>query len=609
MLRLSKSDFKVARTCPTKLYYKKLRYPSRYDDDPYLSFLADGGFMVEKMAKLLFPDGIECAIDRSNPERVHEELAQALAGASDFTWFEPTVIAGPLLARVDVFQRVGSIIRLIEVKSSSVDTSAVGPQASPFRGARGGIESKWKPYLEDVTFQKVVLERAFPEFKVVPYLCVVDKARTASECSTFDRFELEKAEISKGFFSTEVSYTGDAASLRENHLLAIINVSAEAAELQEEVALAADGFADTLRGDEPVKLDPHLCYACNKCEYRIGVGETKNGFAECWGPLASVQPHILDLFALHNLGGRARDVVEELAAAGKASFDNIPEDAFKGKSAERQRIQIECVQKGSEFFDPNLAKELTSHTYPLHFIDFEGSRLAIPYHVGMAPYEQVGFQWSCHTIPAAGASALHGEWINTEDAFPNLEFAKSLRSHIGDAGTVYIWSPYEMTMLRDIRSQLDKYAMHEPELAEWLDWMTEKENPRVVDLCKLAKEYYLHPEMAGSVSIKAVLPAIWNQNPSLHEDPLLKRYAARGAEGRYLDPYQTLEPLPIGADRVEVVNEGTGAMRIYQEMMFGLSSKDPEVRVRFKQLLLQYCELDTAAMVAIWKHWVAAGSR
>src|SRR6266480_3076111 len=41
---LSKSDFKVARTCATKLYYKKLGYPSIRDDDQYLQFLADGGY-------------------------------------------------------------------------------------------------------------------------------------------------------------------------------------------------------------------------------------------------------------------------------------------------------------------------------------------------------------------------------------------------------------------------------------------------------------------------------------------------------------------------------------------------------------------------------------
>jgi hypothetical protein len=48
---LTKSDFKVARTCATKLYYRKLRYPSRLQEDEYLQFLADGGYMVETIAK------------------------------------------------------------------------------------------------------------------------------------------------------------------------------------------------------------------------------------------------------------------------------------------------------------------------------------------------------------------------------------------------------------------------------------------------------------------------------------------------------------------------------------------------------------------------------
>ena len=52
---LSKSDYKVARTCPTKLFYKELGYPSTRDDSQYLALLAQGRYMVKKMATLLFP--------------------------------------------------------------------------------------------------------------------------------------------------------------------------------------------------------------------------------------------------------------------------------------------------------------------------------------------------------------------------------------------------------------------------------------------------------------------------------------------------------------------------------------------------------------------------
>jgi hypothetical protein len=35
-----------------------------------------------------------------------------------------------------------------------------------------------------------------------------------------------------------------------------------------------------------------------------------------------------------------------------------------------------------------------------------------------------------------------------------------------------------------------------------------------------------------------------------------------------------------------------------------LSRSDAKHRDDFKKMLLQYCELDTAAMVIIWKHWM-----
>lgn len=55
---LSKSDFKVARDCPTKLFYKESgNYASVRDDDPYLALLAQGGYMIEQLAKAHYPLG------------------------------------------------------------------------------------------------------------------------------------------------------------------------------------------------------------------------------------------------------------------------------------------------------------------------------------------------------------------------------------------------------------------------------------------------------------------------------------------------------------------------------------------------------------------------
>jgi hypothetical protein len=46
--------------------------------------------------------------------------------------------------------------------------------------------------------------------------------------------------------------------------------------------------------------------------------------------------------------------------------------------------------------------------------------------------------------------------------------------------------------------------------------------------------------------------------------------------------------------------------RAYQEMLYGLAKYDKDVKEKWKTLLLQYCELDTAATVIVWLHWEAA---
>jgi hypothetical protein len=603
-MTLTKSDFTVARTCPTKLYYKKLHYPSLDDENPYLEFLADGGYMVEKMAKLLFPGGKELG-NWSEPDQAFHETERALE-AGDGTLFEATVVHDGLLARFDILTRNDDTLRLIEVKSSSINSDEDGP--NPFRGRKGGISTEWRPYLEDVAFQTVVLSRAFPRFKVVPYLCVVDKAKSATANTTFEKFQLRRSSAAGGGWRPEVDYTGNVHQLRKEHVLAIIDVSAEVQGLRGEIERAAGTFAATLQSEPIARIAPEIGQKCKSCEYRMpSLLAAKNGFRECWGALTDSDPHLLDLYRVDLLGGKNRDVVAELAAKGQARLSDVPTVLLSGAFAARQHLQIEYTAAGREYIAPGLKDLLLGHPYPLHFIDFEGSRLAIPYHAGMRAYEQASFQWSCHTIRDHGGKIEHTEWLNGEDAFPNFAFAWALRHQIGTEGTVYIWSPYEVAILREIRGQLTKYGQKETELVEWLDTMVSDANPRIVDLCALAKDHYFHPAMKGSISIKSVLPAVWEADQSLHVHPFFRDYVAHDTQGNLLSPYATLPPLPIGNEE-EVVREGTGAMRVYQEMMFGRASLDANTRENYRKLLLQYCKLDTAAMVAIWMHWVSAGT-
>src|SRR4029453_3447444 len=182
---LSKTDFKIARTCATKLYYKKLGYPSVRDEDEYLQFLADGGYMVEAIPKLCYPDGIEFDFD-VGPDESAAETMRLLRAQESITLFEARLLSGQRLARVDILRKQGNTFELIEVKAKSVDTSI---RQNPFRGSRGKISSEWQPYLEDVAFQYGVLRQLFPEAKIVPYLCLADKPKTTGIPSLFSNFE------------------------------------------------------------------------------------------------------------------------------------------------------------------------------------------------------------------------------------------------------------------------------------------------------------------------------------------------------------------------------------------------------------------------------------
>src|SRR5688572_2053028 len=89
-LLLSKSDFKAASQCATKLFYRKMKYPDAKSFDPYLALLARGGYMVEKLAKLLHPEGI--TIDTSLGHNLAaQETLRLLGNEENVTLFEATL--------------------------------------------------------------------------------------------------------------------------------------------------------------------------------------------------------------------------------------------------------------------------------------------------------------------------------------------------------------------------------------------------------------------------------------------------------------------------------------------------------------------------------------
>ena len=613
---LSKSNFLLGCDCPVKLKYSKSGYPSLNNSNSFLEFFADGGFMVEALARALFDDGVWVVPEAG--ETPEQATARLMAVPGDGVWFEPTFVIHDMLVRVDILQRKDEVLRLIEIKAKSYDSRE---SETPFRGKREGILGGWREYLLDITYQTNVLELMYPKMTVVPELCLVDTSKTCLEDAIFKKVELV-TDKDPGSTGPRAIYRGDIVALRNQHFLGFLNVRLEVDELIASVRSQANSLLK-ISADPSIAIDPPLGSKCRDCEYR-NINSLRNGFAECWGALAAGDPHIVDLYGaglLADAAGNSKEGLNWLMKNGISKLVEIPPKIIdKNKSTGKRQIrQLECTKTGDEWIDPALQAELDACEYPLHFVDFETSRLAVPYHKGMQPYEQIAFQFSCHTILKPGDKELqHTEWINVDDAFPSFHFARALRDAVGESGTIFVWSDFEQNTLRDIRRQMTSYNHADKEIAAWIDEIVpdRKDGGRVQDLLELCKEHYYHPDMGGSMSIKFVLPAIWGGNEEHWRNPWFAKYFRESLDGA-LDPYSALTGLILEAERnnisndeaketaVEAVRDGIGAMRSYQEMMYGLSRTDAKHRDAVKKMLLQYCELDTAAMVIIWKHWIS----
>ena len=673
---LSKSDFKAAFDCAAKLRFRKAGYPSNLSENEYRRFLADGGFMVEHLAKAKYPVHTDL-VDITDHGAAFARTKQLLAENSEAVLFEAAALHGKYLARIDILKREGDTLHLIEVKSSSVRSKREGKeevdeneepediQEESFVKKGGEPKAEWLPYLIDVTFQRMALQLAFPEFKHVrASLCLVDKSALARECETLDYFVLTRSDDGQSRSRPTVEYTGNAEDLLTSELLVMRDVTEITDRLMERVKERARELAALIRPDGQaagvtVSL-PETYKFCKGCEYRLK-GEAarmanlegKHGFQECWGARATAPFHILDLTHITGLANGTSDPVKALLERGGSSYLELdPDELGKKKDGnlyKRRLLQWENSRGGGrEHLPHTLVEDLRGHLHqpgaPFHFLDFEACNVALPHHAGMHPYDRVVFQFSCHTLSGSEDESVplpassHRGWINTEREFPNFKLARALRECLGDVGTVYVWSSFEQTtlevVLRQLRESLECDASEAAwatgvasvsevrELAEWLErllgpkTLVRKGNklvskrissPRLRDLHALCRRDYFHPDMLGRTSIKLVLPAIWRHQPSIHRHPWFAEYYRVGADGIPRDPYKSLPPLSLGAEGAQqkVVSDGTDAIRIYEELIFRKSVPEEQVD-NCRKLLEQYCKLDTAAMIMIWKHWSRA---
>lgn len=645
--KLTKSKFKLALECPTKLYYiDKPQYANQQAENSFLKALAEGGYQVEALARCYFPEGI--FVKTSHGESAIDATKRLLTNES-ITLFEAEVLHQRYLIRTDILIKNQNHLKLIEIKAKSIGNKEIQTIVKK----DGTINAKWKPYIADLAFQKWVLQHAFPNYRISSYLMLVDKDSICPTDGLNRKFFLTKDDSGKPRVKILEPLSSEELSVR---LLKEINVDHLTEKIWSETDASGRSFIDSFHEFSQqyfneLKSPSRPKKECAACQFKtLPSDEAKglrSGFKECWREALGYNDNdfldatVLDLW---NFRDREKCLQKGLIKLLDFDEDDLPtkDDGKPGLSAsQRQWLQIEKAKNNDNtvWLDKQgLSNEMQSWAYPLHFIDFETAMLPIPFKKGAHPYQGIAFQFSHHIMDEKGNVMHVGEYLNTDPGVdPSIDFIRALKSELEkDSGTIFRYSNHENTYLNMILGQL----LELPEPPEDLDdlvvfiksitkspsdsrnkWIGER---CMVDLCELVKRFYYDPLTNGSNSIKKVLPAILNRSKYLQRVYSQPIYGCKEGiysknfskqcwivfeDGHIKDPYHLLDPINKDApnDEIELLfedeylKEGGAATIAYAKLQFTQMS-DFE-REELRKALLKYCELDTLAMVMLVEAW------
>jgi hypothetical protein len=314
-------------------------------------------------------------------------------------------------------------------------------------------------------------------------------------------------------------------------LFAYEDLTKQALELQVQVKEWVKNFQQVLKGDVPEIEVGDQCSKPYECPF----------YSHC-APQEEGPEYPVTLLPY---GGR---MVQDLLSEGFEDLRDVPEDRLT--NPQHQKIRRVTIS-GRPELDPAAAAAIGQYSYPRYYLDFETIAFAVPIWAGTRPYQQIPFQWSCH-IERTGGILEHKEFLDTSGESPMRKAAESLIQTVGKSGPIFCYGSFESTRLGELATML-------PDLAPRLS----KIQARLVDLLQMGRQFYYHPDMMGSWSIKSVLPTI---EPDLD--------------------YGTLD-----------VQNGDMAQQAYLE---AINPETPEIRRQtIRKSLLEYCGRDTQGLISI----------
>lgn len=564
----TKSAFKIALSCPTKLYYA--RHPELYansnDEDEFLAALAEGGFQVGELAKLY--------------EKVEFDLhnvlgySNALAETERLIVRDKVVIAeaafgvGNMFVRADIIRKDGKHIDLIEVKAKSYNPEKVkwsGEQPSM------NVTKDWYEYLYDLAFQKYVIQQALPDYDIHAFLMLADESCVSDVDNLNQLFKIRKvngrATVEVNPKAREILTESKVQVLVPVDADTIVNAIIAGSTKEQPTVLYGRTFVTFVKEMckawiEDRRVESDLTTTCFDCEFCCTDGKKlKDGHDECWLKKAGYKPSVSSDAQVAELCGLNAPMLRKKLLADNILFlkditpdkmsEKLNDNPIDGLTVDERRwLQIAMathdterlnrygdIENGDVYLDrENLRKWIEDEHHklkpPFHMIDFETTAVAIPYYKGMHPYEQVAFQFSHHIMepnPDGTFSIRHaGQWLNVDvNKFPNFEFVRALKHELeGDHGTIFRYWDHENTILRAIKQQLsDSDEEDKEDLIKFINFITheskdDKYHDRdMIDLGKdiVLRFYYCYSQMHGSNSIKQVLPAVLNSSTYLQE--------------------------------------------------------------------------------------------
>jgi hypothetical protein len=264
--------------------------------------------------------------------------------------------------------------------------------------------------------------------------------------------------------------------------------------------------------------------------------------SQCWSHIPE-----RSVFELTRGGRKRWDLYRE----GIVKLRDIP-DQFPLTPG--QKIQVQAEKTGRTRIDrPAIRCFLNSLVYPIAHIDFETTNEVVPPYCKMIPYQQLPFQHSIHSQACENGDIDHHEFLADAKIDPREPFVRSLLGALKGAETVLVYNKaFEDTRLRELQH-------HFPELHDEIQAVRD----RLVDLMiPFQRRWYYTPEMHGSYSIKAVLPALV---PELSYSDL-------------------------------AVSNGASASAAFVSLR---DETDPERAEQVRGELLTYCTLDTWSMTKL----------